>query len=450
MIVEYVDWDPGSGWSIKIYNPTAQSIDLSNYYVQVFNGANTSASGSEQLSGNLNSGANVIVSNAANGQASADFRACADDIRTNLVGVNDDDCIALTLGNGTNFVDMVGLYGVSVKNRVNGVGNALKWQKLVRNNGNCTRYTSTNGTSANSWPASSSVSVGGWSVLAVACLGSGNTFSPYSQNNVQNQSICFGDSLLYNGSYIKTAGSYFDTIFGANGCGQINRLNLNVDPAPQDRKEFDLCRNDSISIYNQWYRSDTNFILSRSNPGSCDSIIEIEITVEGPSVNFSWFHFPEDSSRIQFSDQSYSLNTNRLWYFGDGSSSIEIDPLHHFQNPGSYPVSLVLIDSITGCKDSLSYLIFIPNSDLLPPLLPNIFTPNGDGMNDFYHLEIDKGPADFNVAIIDRYGLLVFESKDPRFEWDGRYQGNLLGSGTYFIQVQWNGEILKKFLSLQR
>ena len=160
MIVEYVDWDPGSGWAIKIYNPTSSSINLSNYYVQVYNGTNTSATGTQQLSGQLASGASLIISNANNHQAGAGFQACNDDVRTNLNGVNDDDCIALTFGNGPNFVDMVGLYGVAVKNRVDGVSNALKWQKLVRNNGNCIRYSATDGSSPNSWPSSSSVSVG--------------------------------------------------------------------------------------------------------------------------------------------------------------------------------------------------------------------------------------------------------------------------------------------------
>ena len=447
MIVEYVDWDPGSGWAIKIYNPTSSSINLSNYYVQVYNGTNTSATGTQQLSGQLASGASLIISNANNHQAGAGFQACNDDVRTNLNGVNDDDCIALTFGNGPNFVDMVGLYVVAVKNRVDGVSNALKWQKLVRNNGNCIRYSATDGSSPNSWPSSSSVSVGGWTVSSPSCLSTGNNFNPFGNAQVQNESICQGDSFFFNNQYLTAAGIYYDTSFGGAACGQINRLNLGITPAPSEQKLYELCSQDSIRLNGNWFKNDTLFSFQRSNPGACDSLIEVEIRFSGPQAAFDWSYFPTDSSSLQFYDESVGNAYSRLWHFGDGDSSSSANPQHQY-SPGIYTVSLTLVDS-NGCSSSLNYQIYIPDQSISLPILPNVFTPNGDGLNDFYHLSIADGPADFQVTIVDRYGLKVFESSDPQFKWDGRYQGQALGSGTYFIQLQWEGQVLKNFLSLQ-
>lgn len=449
MITEYVDWNPGSGWAIKIYNPTANPINLNAYYVQVYNGSNTSSTGSVHLGGILNAGASIIISNADNSGSSADFKACSDQVRTNLGGVNNDDCIAITLGNTNTFVDMVGLYGVAVKNQVAGVNNALKWQKLVRLNGNCTRYTSTDGTSANSWPSSATVSVTGWQVDPPTCISSGSNFSPFSIGNTLSESICHGDSFLFNGQYLKSPGTYFDTISSGSSCGQINQLLLSLSQPLMGQLSLSACRQDSLFYNNSWFRNDTNFIHQKPNAGACDSIINVEIRFTGPQADFSWQYPTTDSSQIQFQNYSTGSVDGVLWDFGDGDSTTLFDPQHQFEGEGPFKVSLWVSDS-EGCGDSISYWVYIPDAELKLPIIPNIFSPNGDFMNDTYHFDISRAPVDFDVRIFDRYGLQVFHSSTVDFAWDGKYKGQACGTGTYFLQLQWEGEIYKKFLSLQR
>lgn len=448
MIVEYVDWNPGSGWAIKVYNPTSSAINLSNYYVQVFNGSNTTATGSEQLGGTLASGASIIISNANNGQASSDFKACADDVRTNLVGVNNDDCIALTLGNSTNFVDMVGLYGVAVKNQVNGVSNALKWQKLVRDNGNCIRYSATDGSSPNSWPSSASVSLGGWTVLAPTCLSTGNNYSPFAVSQVQNQTICAGDSFLFNNQYLQQAGTYFDTLANAGACGQIVRLNLSLQASPSAQRSYQICPGDSILLYQKWYSRDTTFSERVPNLVSCDSLIDIEIRLREIEADFDWQYLDADSSNVQFVDLSRGAIQAWYWNFGDGDSSTLREPQHEYE-AGNYVVKLTVIDS-NGCRQQVFYPLSISDGTYPSPILPNFFSPNGDFQNDDYHLNTQVGPANFHIIIVNRNGNPVFESNDPAFRWDGKNQGQPLCAGTYFVQVQWGDKLLKNFVNLQR
>ena len=51
-------------------------------------------------------------------------------------------------------------------------------------------------------------------------------------------------------------------------------------------------------------------------------------------------------------------------------------------------------------------------------VLPNIFTPNGDRVNDLFEIEIgDK--LEFQIVVLNRQNQLVFKSGDPRFQWDG-------------------------------
>lgn len=66
--------------------------------------------------------------------------------------------------------------------------------------------------------------------------------------------------------------------------------------------------------------------------------------------------------------------------------------------------------------------------------LPNIFTPNGDGRNDYYTPFPYKHVQKINIKIYDRWGRLVFQTDKPDIFWDGRFRENseMCSSGTYF------------------
>jgi len=69
-----------------------------------------------------------------------------------------------------------------------------------------------------------------------------------------------------------------------------------------------------------------------------------------------------------------------------------------------------------------------------PIRTPNAFTPNDDGVNDFFYFTFveDCQPVSFSLQIFDRLGRLVFETKDYLEKWDGRYDGQELKDGGYF------------------
>ena len=54
--------------------------------------------------------------------------------------------------------------------------------------------------------------------------------------------------------------------------------------------------------------------------------------------------------------------------------------------------------------------------------IPNVFTPNNDGWNDYYRMagEGYSCTDSLTIQIFNRWGKLVFESNDPYFEWDGK------------------------------
>ena len=72
--------------------------------------------------------------------------------------------------------------------------------------------------------------------------------------------------------------------------------------------------------------------------------------------------------------------------------------------------------------------------------IPNTFTPNGDGLNDFFKLISYPQLSNFHIWIFDRWGNKVFESTDMDFRWDGndQYAGNkALNTGVYSYVVQY-------------
>lgn len=67
--------------------------------------------------------------------------------------------------------------------------------------------------------------------------------------------------------------------------------------------------------------------------------------------------------------------------------------------------------------------------------IPNVFTPNGDGVNDLWEISV-PGSAQNKVYILNRWGNLVYESGISGLKWDGKTQdGSEVSEGTYFYRI---------------
>jgi len=66
--------------------------------------------------------------------------------------------------------------------------------------------------------------------------------------------------------------------------------------------------------------------------------------------------------------------------------------------------------------------------------LPNIFTPNGDGVNDLYTPLPYKFVSEIDIQIFNRWGNLIFQTSDPEINWDGKDQntGKAVSDGAYY------------------
>jgi gliding motility-associated-like protein len=88
-------------------------------------------------------------------------------------------------------------------------------------------------------------------------------------------------------------------------------------------------------------------------------------------------------------------------------------------------------DATTGTALSLAFTV-IESVQLQPPLL---FSPNEDGVNDYWEITGIEAFPDYQVTIFDRYGTKVYEAKPYSSPWNGTFQGKPLAQGAYFYII---------------
>ncbi|OYU94937.1 MAG: hypothetical protein CFE21_14765 [Bacteroidetes bacterium B1(2017)] len=121
-----------------------------------------------------------------------------------------------------------------------------------------------------------------------------------------------------------------------------------------------------------------------------------------------------------------------LWDFGDGNTANTSTAENLFGNEGNYLVTLTALNAM--CFDTTSQQIQILGSNFI--WAPNAFTPNGDNVNDLFHI-IYKNSKGGTLTIFNRYGETLYTSGNLNDGWDGMYKGKLCQGGVYFYIVEY-------------
>ncbi len=120
-------------------------------------------------------------------------------------------------------------------------------------------------------------------------------------------------------------------------------------------------------------------------------------------------------------------NNTYYWTLGDGSTSSDTTPFHEYNIAGTYIVTLVATNQY-GCTDTLTKDIYV----IEQIVVPNVFTPNGDGVNDVLHIRAGSMQT-FNFQIFNRWGQKIFETNNPNIDWTGRSSSGVMETdGTYY------------------
>jgi gliding motility-associated-like protein len=175
-------------------------------------------------------------------------------------------------------------------------------------------------------------------------------------------------------------------------------------------------------------RVTSDAVVSAVLPGACStpeySQVEDYAVVLGANSNppvsrFSVSDTLTCTGIVTFTDQSLNNPTSWFWNFGDGQMSTEVEPSHIFQSTmNGYTINLIALTDL-NCLDSMSISIGYQYNELY--YIPNSFTPDGDQNNQVFLPIFYSGydPLNFEMQIYNRWGEVLFETRNVLFGWDG-------------------------------
>ncbi len=156
-----------------------------------------------------------------------------------------------------------------------------------------------------------------------------------------------------------------------------------------------------------------------------------------PKVDFTTN--PEVGSpgyEMTFNSSYTTTGSTWYWDYGDGSPLDILNvptSVHAFSDMGNYEV-LHIVESEFGCKDSVSKNILI-----IDITIPNVFTPNGDGLNDYFVIDGIEQISGTHLVVFNRWGKKVFESHDYQNDWGGEGQAD----GVYYYVITFRDNLFE-------
>ena len=284
--------------------------------------------------------------------------------------------------------------------------------------------------------------------------------------------IYVSDSTIANPQYTDTAShTLIVTGTGLNGCKASDTIKIDVKApviflAPPNKS---FCKGNSVLLNGNnanafqylwspaFYLSNANIKNPVANPpvttaytvnitdNTCntDSIFIVNVTVLPlPFINATKSN--DINCNKPFAQLKASGATTYTWAPAYALSNSSI--ANPIANPAATTTYFVTAANNNGCtnRDSIVLLVnFAPGGILLP----NSFTPNGDGNNDCFGIGYYRDVQDLEFIIYNRYGNIVFKTQNAAECWNGRYKGQPADSGSYvyFIKAKTLcGNVVKK------
>lgn len=234
-----------------------------------------------------------------------------------------------------------------------------------------------------------------------------------------------------------TPGVYWVEVTGDCGLVARDSIRISLDEPVMSVKDTNMCPKKPISVNVQgngtflWSNGYVGNITQISKPGSywvkmttplgCVSF-DTFLVASNPIPNFT---LGEDKS-ICLGDKIELLVTlpNSSYLWSDGSTQNHL----LVETEGLYGVEVTQL-----CPNTDS--IFIKVIDCCGFYIPNTFSPNNDNLNDKFDIKSNCVPQKYELSIYNRWGNLIFTSKNIEEKWEGKYEGKDLPEGVYIYKV---------------
>ncbi|HAQ20876.1 MAG TPA: hypothetical protein DCR40_16835 [Prolixibacteraceae bacterium] len=178
-----------------------------------------------------------------------------------------------------------------------------------------------------------------------------------------------------------------------------------------------------------------DYSVTATNERGCNASASVRVSVFDPVFSQNYEVASVEHPAISFFNETEN-SVGFWWDFGDGATSNEENPVHHYSAIGKYRV-VFQATSKFGCADTTSSTVKIIPFTLSTP---NAFRPESEIAENRVFLPITEGidPEKYHLRIFNRVGSTVFESKNPETGWDGKMKnGTLAESGVFVWIVQY-------------
>lgn len=263
-----------------------------------------------------------------------------------------------------------------------------------------------------------------------------------------------------------TAGDYIATIVdGVNGCSTSDTITLIVDVTPPNANagasvvmacnlsiaNLSGSSTDTDPVSYSWTGPNAGSITTGSNSATptvtdtgvytltvtnlvtgCTATSTVNVSTDNVTADFTADPMiGEIPLNVNFTNTSTGANSYS-WFFGNGLTSVSTNPSTVYSNTGTYTVMLVA--SSNFCKDTITKTIIAEDGFTIE--IPNVFTPNGDGANDIFHIKT-TGVKSAEGFIYNRWGQLLFSWDALNNSWDGKASnGENCPDATYYYLIK--------------
>ena len=257
----------------------------------------------------------------------------------------------------------------------------------------------------------------------------------------QTVSICNWDSLFVGGNYQNTAGNYYDTLQSPLGCDSVLETVLLIIDTIYFSQTVSICDGDSLFAEGSYQFTAGTFYDTLQTPVGCDSVVTTILTIDTlPNIiasNDTTVTVCNPVQLMAYGGSSYS------WLPNSGLSC------YNCSNPIASPyfsTTYILTGLLNGC--SARDTVTITTEGSVDLIIPNVFTPNYDGLNDGFNLKGNCIEA-VDKKIYNRWGQLIFQSNQVEEVWNGRTTTGINApEGTYFyifiVDMYDSGEVISK------
>ncbi|HEV7332064.1 MAG TPA: gliding motility-associated C-terminal domain-containing protein [Flavisolibacter sp.] len=193
------------------------------------------------------------------------------------------------------------------------------------------------------------------------------------------------------------------------------------------------------SVFNQ-----KKIQLSVTNGFCTDSSEQTLVLDNFLKADFSVFEDNCPNEPVAFTSLAQGRIATHLWEFGDGGNTAVQNPTYTYAGPQQntiYPVRYTVVDDF-GCRQTAVKNINVFSSCLLS--LPTAFTPNGDGKNDAFRVLNAVKAESLELLVFNRWGQLIFKTRDWKKGWDGKINGDLQPTGVYVWLLRYTNRDTKQ------